>query len=78
MYFRDGRFARNQDMYFKVRFSRPEWSLSRMDTGQINPLALVLFAHQDQLGDGERSCTLVIAPAVAGMLKDARDVFEIV
>jgi hypothetical protein len=78
MYFRDRRFRRNQDMYLEAGFSMSECSISRMDIGQIDPLALVLFPYQKQLGDSEGSCTLVIAPAVAGMLEDARDVFEIV
>ncbi len=41
-------------------------------------MVLLIFAHQCQLADIESPCTLVITPAVAGMLKDARDIFEIV
>lgn len=78
MYFRAGGFLRNRDMYFKVGFTQAQSSISRVNTGQIDPLALVLFAHKNQFADSKGSCTLVIAPPVAGMLEDARDVFEIV
>jgi len=44
MYFRDRRFRRNQDMYLEVGSSRSERSISRMDSGQIEPLALLFFA----------------------------------
>ena len=77
MYFRDGAFAANQDMYFKAILWTGKASFTRMDAGQIAPFALFFFAHQCQLDDGECSCTFVIAPAVAGMLKDPRHVLEI-
>jgi len=54
-----------------------ETSFTRMNTGQIEPDTRSGFAHQCQLGDGKASCTLVIAPAIAGMLQDARNVLEI-
>lgn len=47
MYFRDRLLKGNQDMYFEVRARRCECSISRVDTGQISPLALGLFAHQN-------------------------------
>ena len=37
MYFRDGAFAANQDMYFEAGTAAEKASISRMNTGQIEP-----------------------------------------
>src|SRR4051812_17229267 len=57
---------------------RREPSFASMDTAQIDPNTLFGFAYQRQLSDRKTPCTLVIAPAVTGMLKHAGDVLEIV
>ena len=78
MYFREVGFAANQDMYFHGGQRPLRASFTSMDTGQIEPSTRSGFAHQGQFSDGKASCTLVIAPAVARMLQDPRNVLEIV
>ena len=45
MYLRAQRFARNQDMYFERIVVAADVSFTRVDTGQIDPLPLLLFPH---------------------------------